>query len=482
MRRTLISLSALLALAGCRSGIDCGAYVYDEARQICVCPAGTVELPGGGCAAIDGGGTDSGGVDAGIADGGADDAPHVDTGPTCAAETCNGTDDDCDGLIDEGVLTVGPAVTALTDATLLGGEIVPLGDGFGILAHTATTPSSFTWVTTGLGGLPVGSGVGLGSDTSQPIAFRYRVAVDPPSVLTTFVGDTTFPIRLIGFDSETGARTTGTIPFVVPVSVGRTAAGFSALVDVGSGGATVYSQEHDASSPDQFIVRRRLDVSVDPPRVVHTSEIATTLLGAWFVLTTNSAEFVFYREGDDLAVAAGPTGPGTAPFRTLGTIAGADVATAAIRDPSQPVSRSNPIGLVMHAQQPVGSWFYEITNTTILEASDLVHLDTSEGAPRDLRIPQTSAIIALPSTPDAEMGHWLVATVDNDPAVDSLTQSSAVQIREIVGAAVRQTLLVSPGESFAARTDIGFARSSGTVRLVEGGNTGGVVTRAVGCE
>lgn len=216
---------------------------------------------------------------------------------------------------------------------------------------------------------------------------------------------------------------------------------------------------------------------------MHTSEIATgSSLGAWLVLTTSSADFVFYTTGDDLNVAAAPSGSGTTDIRVIGTIPGAGLSTIGIRDPEQPVSRSNPIGVVVHGQQPVGTHFFEVTNTTILEFGALVRLADSEGAPRDLRIPLTTAILGLPAASDAETGHWLVATVDNDPAVDALTSSSAVQVREIVGNALRTYRLVLPGESFAPRTHIGLARSGDVIRLVEGGNTGGVVTRSIGCE
>ncbi|MDB4928315.1 MAG: Endo,4-beta-xylanase precursor [Myxococcaceae bacterium] len=51
----------------------------------------------------DAGTPDAGTMDAGTTDAGPTDAGSVDTGVTCtpAAETCNGLDDDCDGIVDE---------------------------------------------------------------------------------------------------------------------------------------------------------------------------------------------------------------------------------------------------------------------------------------------------------------------------------------------------------------------------------------------
>src|SRR5690349_14532196 len=94
MQRTLfsvVSLSSLFLVAGCRSGIDCGAYVFDEATQTCVCPAGSIEVPGGMCVAVDGGVGDGGGPDGGT------DACSPST------EVCEGlVDEDCDGTVDDG--------------------------------------------------------------------------------------------------------------------------------------------------------------------------------------------------------------------------------------------------------------------------------------------------------------------------------------------------------------------------------------------
>lgn len=42
----VLSISVLLMIPGCRSAFDCGVYVFDEASQLCVCPAGTVEQSG----------------------------------------------------------------------------------------------------------------------------------------------------------------------------------------------------------------------------------------------------------------------------------------------------------------------------------------------------------------------------------------------------------------------------------------------------
>src|SRR4249920_996131 len=74
------------------------------------------------------------------------DAPMSDTGPHCGAEACNGTDDDCDGLIDEGVMTVGPAVTATTTHDLLIGALVPTTGGFGIVQVSPDTPPAVSWL------------------------------------------------------------------------------------------------------------------------------------------------------------------------------------------------------------------------------------------------------------------------------------------------------------------------------------------------
>ncbi len=80
----------------------------------------------------------------------------TDSGTNCVAETCNGHDDDCDGLIDEGVLSVGPAVSA--DPTTgsppnyFGALIVPTTTGFVVFGSSNNMATSGGWSTLDLSG------------------------------------------------------------------------------------------------------------------------------------------------------------------------------------------------------------------------------------------------------------------------------------------------------------------------------------------
>jgi len=143
------SLLVVVTLVGCHGSYPEGRYPCRDESVATDCPAlwycrsdnfcWITDDPDGGASA------DAG--DATI------DAPMRDTGPHCGAETCNGADDDCDGLIDEGVITVGPAVAALTaGGTAIDGVLLTATpSGFGALGSGFNSPH-IDWVSLDQGG------------------------------------------------------------------------------------------------------------------------------------------------------------------------------------------------------------------------------------------------------------------------------------------------------------------------------------------
>jgi hypothetical protein len=323
MRSMLLLFSLALTIGGCRSGIDCGVYVYDEARQVCVCPEGTVELPGGGCAASDGGAGDAGG-DAGMVDVGTVDAARDDGGPSCVAETCNGADDDCDGLTDEGVLTAGDAILAASDSALQGGRLVSLDSGFGVVAEPWAMPSNLSWIRLANDGVPSAAGVGLGSDVTRDGPLQLDVRRDGSMVLLAFLVNGGSPFRLIGFDALSAVRSVGATPVDIPVTSGRTGGLHVRIAAVSPGRATIYVLETDPVGDVSAIRRLRVDTTGATPFVIDSFDAGADVNpgAGWEVLSTSSADYlVFQTMAGDLTVSVGPSGDAAGTFRVAGIVA-----------------------------------------------------------------------------------------------------------------------------------------------------------------
>ncbi|MDQ3033612.1 MAG: hypothetical protein M3Y87_14430 [Myxococcota bacterium] len=208
-RRLFILLAALssLALAGCDDSVQCGTtFVYDETLMRCACAAGLTEIDGT-CVPAEGDAGTPPGSDAGtmcvesgieICDGrdndctgGPDDtfaciqgtatectttcgttgtatcASDCTIPPTCTppTETCNATDDDCDGLVDEGVLAFGDAV----DWTALGSSAFDLEEYDGGFVVTRIGATGVEAQLLDARGQPIGELVTLVADTAASV-------------------------------------------------------------------------------------------------------------------------------------------------------------------------------------------------------------------------------------------------------------------------------------------------------------------------
>jgi hypothetical protein len=133
--------AALCALAACGSKASC--------------PKGTVDQ-GGRCVETN---SDASAEDADTGGDGGDACVGAACQPVCAAEVCNGKDDDCDTFVDEGVQTFGPTQEMPNMAAFLVG-IAPWAQEktIAFVLPTNASPASLQLVELSKDGVPAGAG------------------------------------------------------------------------------------------------------------------------------------------------------------------------------------------------------------------------------------------------------------------------------------------------------------------------------------
>jgi hypothetical protein len=372
-----------------------------------------------------------------------------DGGPTCGAETCNGSDDDCDGRIDENLATVGPAVVAMPAAELTGGFITPLGGELTVLGSSSGGHAQWTAI----------AADGTPSHAS--------------STSTTLTGFT--DALASGTYVAAGAAGTGTAAVVIDAT--NASPRSTLVVDHAGTPGVVHVAEFDGRYATLYvnylgtpyaIWRARVDFQSDPAVMMGEAMMTEVQDLPFAVLHTTAADYIAYRAlGGDLELGAAPIADHTGSFRMLGTLLsndpGSDIAIA-IRDATSSVSASNPIGILSSRSADVS--FLRVTDTTVFAADPAMLLPGARGSSGS---GAGSVLVALPSA-STDASHWLAAIV-NDRA----------QVFEIAGTASREVMV--PDEMAGTeRTIVSFGRAGSVLRMAEAGNAGGVVTRAIGCE
>ncbi len=423
--------------------------------------------------------------DGGRPDAGADaasDAPMRDTGPTCGAETCNGTDDDCDGLIDEGVMTVGPAVVLdVSDPTLAPLQLVPTAMGYGATAISDTVLS--TWLRTDALGAPI--------TTAQPPQLADLLALDAATdadatfVLAVRPGGTP-AVSVLGFDSASGAPSRIVSPYTL-VGPGANA-GAGRLTGASRTRVTAYLAYLPPGGGSARLARHRLETTRDPLRTLVAADIALDLgdQRAFAVLSTTSDDFVAYRRDDGrIVLLAGPSDDSSAAFRMLGVIgtAGApraDFLSLGVHDPSAPISPANPLGIAWLGRNDGSSGrqtlaFAEITSTASTQTTPTTFSD-AYGAWGGFFTDRAVQLVALPDVAN----HWLL--INQDTESESSPSGARLQVRELIGPATTIRRITVPDEPVGPQANIVAAQTPGALRVLESAGTGGLVTRSIGCE
>jgi hypothetical protein len=332
------------------------------------------------------------------------------SGASCTPPTteamCDGIDDDCNGVADEGLRTLGPIqqVLAMSTGTSV---VVPTLDHHAVFVPG--TPARM--VVLDVSGSPSGSVIPLDSRI-QPAGQFDVVSVASGFVLAYGAPTGTTGLITVATVDATGVTNTfGTLP----LPSGYASGGQVVISSADTTHAIMYAAVQTTGAPVSYAIwRYRVDLTTTVP--TQTATIVVTNVHsamAFDALAISASDYVAYGNvAFNVELVAVSASGGVNSLGSIAAVTGnTPVAIAiAIQNRGAMISPANPLGLAwtsMGVSTGV-SRFAEVRGTSPYTASTPIPLTTGDihsgGAARGV------AIAALPNTsPGSHLGHWLVA-------------------------------------------------------------------------
>jgi hypothetical protein len=388
------------------------------------------------------------------------------TGTMCSVplETCNGTDDDCDGVADEDIQVVGSAVTAASMTSASSPHVFPHGPGYDVLYIGGASNHLFLQYmdANGVSLTPVDLGVSV-----QPYAAIAAVPIGLATLVLYESGGSYYIQRV----TATGGMVFPT-PYALPLGSGEMV--YNRVV-IGAANATdaYFYVGYRTAAPVYGVHYLHLNVVGPSPTVIDQGDLPPQLAtrGAWSEVTTTQGDFFALGVlNGDIQIFQRANGAST--FTFLGPAAiGVSPAVIVIAQDA-----SSELGL---AWMPTGGAIsFEVfghANSTILPSS----VGAASSSPPS---PQLLSIVAVPNASSYMVQpHWLVAANETD----AFLTAGQLQIWEVTGgvfATATATPITVPAETQTnGLYDISMAGMGGQFRVAEATGSGSIVTRSVGC-
>ncbi|MFO0686571.1 MAG: putative metal-binding motif-containing protein [Sandaracinus sp.] len=402
------------------------------------------------------------------------------SGAACVvpAETCNGLDENCDHLVDEGLGIVGAPATVTSISNHFSPHLVGLPTGFGVVYATGSSGQA-TWQTiTSAGGSP-SSPSPLGTDTTS-FTYDFDAAFDGARVVV--VGPSGSDYALFAFDPGTGGRVLplfvlprGTLVAVTSVRIAR----------ISSGSVTVYGALRNGTA---WQLRRWvLNTSGTVANVIDQDDVVTDLDGvrAWAVVASGSGEILVYRDAanDDVVLRsvsmAGVAGAASV-VRAVADAPDTSAVGLGFRDPSLAVGTASPLAVVIAGAAGRALQYLQITSLSSPMGTTSVSLPGSFGAAIGGLIPLRNLWVAAPAGVTGDAGLFYVAALEFESGGAGHYVLRAWEVRS--GAPLDPHALTVPSETaLTSLSDLTIAASGTSLRVAEPTSTGGIVTRQLGC-
>ncbi|MFO0684871.1 MAG: putative metal-binding motif-containing protein [Sandaracinus sp.] len=389
-----------------------------------------------------------------------------------ATEVCDGADNDCDGVVEEGLGFVGPAVEVGPGD--LSPMILGLNDGFGVIHGVFAQPDA-RWHRISTGGGSTSAPIGLGAGTGDG---SYATGFDGGRVVVLMaLGE-----RIFGFDPVTGNRTLALTD--LPVPSGRSATGGVRLPRVTLGSVVAYEEFAPLTSFSD-VRRWVIDTTDSTPAISDTDDLGLRIASrAWDVSAAGPSELVVFRsDGDHILLReVDPTGRGTGRGTVRAALAAPDTSEIAIHvhDPSRALSAENPLTIVIAGApgQPLG--VLQVTDLNAPAGGPSVLLPGSIGVPPARADYQDrNILVAEPAGANGMGAIYVVASEIADVSDLNHRVLRAWEIRSGSPPIVRALTLPADASLDGSVTSV--ATFGTTVRVAQRMANRTVVTRQLGC-
>lgn len=391
--------------------------------------------------------------------------------PPTSETVCDGRDDNCNGVADEGLGDIGAPVMGLPFGPYTGVQLVSTATGYMLFARGLDLAGHLAMQLLDSAGVPVGSSIPLAMTITSNGTFAASSA------------GSNFIIAANGRVSTVNATGGLLMDGPLPVPAGFNSTARMTIADADATNATIYAGF--CSSVDPFpcsLIRRfRVNLTAATPTVVSATDAATDAASVepFDAVATTAGDYLAYENSSGairLVVISG-TGAVTA-LGAIATAAPNDIAVA-IASSSVPIGPANPLAIVwqdVFTSPMATTHLVEVRGVSPLTVGTAIALQGGIGGPAGSS--RSVDVVSAPDdSPGVHSGHWWVASSQWN-GVNTIEMAWEVVGNGGTPTSPTRTLSSPQGALGPVSVAVG---PSGSVRFAHSPSTRVAVTRQLGC-